>query len=74
MGKYFTEHVEIEVGLDEWEDEELIEEIKARGYHVKEDADLNNVELYWNQGNKKEALVLLEREFKYLRGISDLVN
>lgn len=69
--KYIS--TEVEVGLDEWDDEELIEEIKARGYKVN-DEDVTNIEWCWRRGQKKEALILLEREFKWMRGISDLAN
>lgn len=65
---------EIEVGLEEWNDEELIEEIKARGYKVDEPEEIIEAEWRWRRGDKKEALVLLEREFKWLRGISELAN
>lgn len=70
--KYIS--TEVEVGLDEWDDSELIDEIKARGYKVEDEEDLVNVELCWRRGDKKEALILLEREFKWLRGVSDLMN
>lgn len=65
---------EIEVGLEEWDDKELIKEIKERGYKVEEPEELVNVEWCWRRGDKKEALILLEREFKWLRGISELAN
>jgi hypothetical protein len=72
--KYFTETVEIDVSLDDWEDQELIEELEARGYKVEEEENLVEAFHYWSRGQKKEALILLEREFKWLRGISDLAN
>ena len=71
--KSFSEYVDIDVGLDEWDDHELIEEIKSRGYNV-DDEDLTEIEWRWRRGDKKEALILLEREFKWLRGLSDLAN
>lgn len=71
--KSFSEYVDIDVGLDEWDDYELIEEIKSRGYNV-DDEDLTEVEWRWRRGDKKEALILLEREFKWLRGLSDLAK
>lgn len=71
--KSFSEYVDIDVGLDEWDDEELIEEIKSRGYNV-DDEDLTEIEWRWRRGDKKEALILLEREFKWLSGLSDLAN
>jgi hypothetical protein len=71
--KYIS--TEVEVGLDEWTDLELIEEVKYRGYKVEEeDEDMTEVQWRWRRGDKKEALILLEREFKWLRGISQLVN
>jgi hypothetical protein len=70
--KYIS--TEVEVGLEEWRDDELIKEIKARGYKVEDDEDLVEVQWRWRRGDKKEALVLLERQYKWLRGLSDLVN
>jgi hypothetical protein len=70
--KYIS--TEVEVGLEEWRDDELIEEIKARGYKVEDDEDLVEVQWRWHRGDKKEALVLLERQYKWLRGLSDLMN
>lgn len=70
--KYIS--TEVEVGLEEWDDKELIKEIKERGYTVEEPEDLTDVEWCWRRGQKKEALILLEREFKWLRGISELAN
>lgn len=71
--KYIS--TEVEVGLEEWDDDELIEEIQARGYKVEEDdEDMTEVQWRWRRGDKKEALILLEREFKWLRGISELAN
>jgi hypothetical protein len=73
--KIFTEHVDIHIDLSEWEDEELIEEVRARGYFVEEPPlDLVSVGTHWNRGAKKEALILLEREYPELHGISQLVN
>jgi hypothetical protein len=38
--KYIS--TEVEVGLEEWRDDELIKEIKARGYKVEDDEDLED--------------------------------
>ena len=66
--------VEVDIDLDDFDDEHLIKEMEARGYRVNEECDIASIERYWNQGNRKEALILLERKFRELRGISDLAN
>ena len=77
MARIITE-VEVEVDLENFQDSELIEEMKYRGYHVIEKpeiiSEIISVEQYWNQGNRKEALVLLERKFPELIGISKLID
>jgi hypothetical protein len=69
----------VDVDLENFEDSELIEEMKYRGYHVSEKPEIlsieeYSIEHYWNQGNRKEALVLLERKFPELIGISKLID
>lgn len=70
--------VYVDVDLENFGDSELIEEMKFRGYHVSEnkipELDIVDIEQYWNRGDKKEALILLERKFPELIGISNLVN
>lgn len=69
-----TATVEVDVELDDFEDSELIDEIEARGYSVEDQAhDIIAIEYYWQRGDKKEALILLERKFPELRGISNIV-
>jgi len=64
--------------ISDFDDKELVEELKARGYFVgeREDdiVDIVDIERYWNRGDKKEALVLLERKFPELINISKLVD
>jgi len=75
MARVITE-VEVDVDLDDFDDQELIEEVEARGFHVS-DGDHNDIiviEYHWNRGNKKEALILLERKFPELINISKLVD
>lgn len=68
----------VDVDLENFEDSELIEEMKYRGYHVSEKPEIVSetvsVEQYWNRGDKKEALILLERKFPELIGISKLID
>lgn len=69
-----TATVEVDVELDDFEDAELIDEIEARGYSVEDQAhDIIAIEYCWQRGDKKEALILLERKFPELRGLSNLV-
>lgn len=70
----FEETVYVDVDLDDFEDSDLIEELQSRGYHVSEEREIVSIEQYWNQGNHKEALILLERKFPELIGISKLVD
>lgn len=71
---YATVEVDLDDYIGDFTDKELIEELEARGYKVDEPEELTEVEWCWRRGNKKEALILLEREFKWLRGISELAN
>ena len=68
----------VDVDLDNFHDSELIEEMKYRGYHVSEnkipELDIVDIEHCWNRGDKKEALILLERVFPELRGISQIAS
>lgn len=74
---YFTQTVEVDVDLDEFDDEEIIDYMECRGYTVTKNpaADASFVDVVWNieRGNLKEALIQLEREVPKLKGISGLV-
>ena len=75
----FEQTVYVDVDLDDFDDEDLAEELQSRGYMVSEknaelELDTVSVEQYWNRGDKKEALILLERKFPELIGISNLVD
>lgn len=75
----YSKTVYVDVDLDDFEDEDLSEELQSRGYMVSEknaelELDIVSIEQYWNRGDKKEALVLLERKFPELIGISKLAD
>ena len=76
MSKYVTKYVtvEAEVCLDEFEDSDLIDELKERGYYVSETSDVSSAAWYVKNGNLKEALIYLERDCPELKGIVDLLN
>jgi hypothetical protein len=76
----------IEVDLNDFNDDELIDELKLRGLHVKvseyeeEEEEEVSLELlqevidWYKRGNIKEALIQLERIIPDLYGISGKVN
>jgi hypothetical protein len=73
----FEHVVYTDVDLDEFDDDDLIEELENRGYNVSKDPIVEesffNVEWHVLRGELKEALILLERKISDLKGISDLV-
>ena len=72
----FEQTVYVDVDLDDFDDEDLVEELQSRGFYVgvNEQFDILAIENCWNRGDKKEALILLERKFRELRGISQLAD
>lgn len=78
MVKVYTE-VGVDVDLDDFETEDLIEELKSRGenliYVVYESLpDLDKSLDYYKRGNIKEAMIYLERAFPEFNGLSEKVN
>lgn len=70
----FTETVEIDVGPEDFEDDDLMKELRGRGFYVSDQAELIDIIRHWENGRKKEALILLEREVPELYGISKLIQ
>jgi hypothetical protein len=70
--------VEFDVDLDDFEDEELIDEIERRGYFVSEEKNdpnkFQDVIDWYKRGNVKEALIQLERIIPELYGISGKIK
>lgn len=73
----FEHVVYTDVDLDEFDDDDLIEELENRGYTVTKnptvEEDFVDVEWYIERGNLKEALIHLERKMPDLKGISNLI-
>ena len=74
-----SQYVEVDINLDDFHDSDLVEELEARGFYVSDvsengQTDIIAIEYHWNRGNKKEALILLERKFPELIGISKLID
>lgn len=72
--KVVQEYVDVEVSLDEWETEELVEELKARNEQTKFDPWLNKAIEWYNRGNIAETLEYIEQAFPELRGLSKKVT
>lgn len=72
----FEQTVYVDVDFGDLDEEDLIEEIESRGFYVvsEQQHDIIAIENIWNRGYKKEALILLERKFPELIGISKLID
>lgn len=67
----------VEVYLDDFDDDVLIEELECRGYTISKTADpslLDEVIVWYKRGNIKEALYQLEKIEPELYGISEKVK
>ena len=72
----FSQTVYVDVDFDDLDEQDLIDELESRGFFVSKapELDIVDVEQRWNRGDKKEALVLLERKFPELVGISKIAD
>lgn len=70
----YSETVYIDVDLGDFDDKDLIEELESRGFYVGDEKQFIDIIHLWERGDKKEALIFLEREIPELRGISRLVD
>jgi hypothetical protein len=75
-------YVDVEVDLDDFDDDELVEELQSRGLHIyvaeyEEDAAqglFEDVIAWYKRGNTQEALIQLEKIIPDLYGISGKVK
>jgi hypothetical protein len=71
-------YVNVDVNLREFDDDELIEELEDRGWDIPNKGDYNTELIkdmidWFRRGNAKEAMIILERIYPDMRGISDRV-
>ena len=65
--------------IEEFEDIDLIEELESRGYIVTKkenvhlDTEIEDVVWHFRNGRKKDALIILERIYPELYGLSKLI-
>jgi hypothetical protein len=68
-----------EAEIKEFEDDDLINEIESRGYFVRDkkedhlDQEIEDVMWHFKSGRKKDALIVLERIYPELYGLSRLI-
>jgi len=68
-----------EEDLDSFEDDDLIEELEGRGYFITKkledhlDQEIEDVVWHFRNGRKKDALIVLERIYPELYGLSKLI-
>lgn len=75
MSRYKTvyEEVSIDIDLDEWSDEELLEELRSR--NVETDSPYLQHAIDWyKRGNVSETLHYLEQAFPELYGLKEKVK
>jgi hypothetical protein len=75
-------YVNVDVDLREFDDDELIEELEDRGWDIPDKKDKSHIidenlvkdmVDWFRRGNAKEAMIMLERIYPDMRGISDRV-
>lgn len=68
----YTTEVDIDVDFEDFEDDELIEELVSRGFMVLEEEEVHTFDAALDalrQGRKEEAFILLERAIPDLKGL-----
>ena len=77
MSKSTRVYKEVDVDMDDFNDEDLIDELEKRKYFVSDvEVDLSkfhDVIAWYRRGNIKEALIQLERIIPELYGISEKI-
>ena len=75
-------YVNVEIDLDQVDDDDLINELEKRDYVVypidededEDDSELQNIFWRYKTGYVEDALILLERRFPELTGLSRLIK
>lgn len=75
----FYQEVAVDVELDEFDEDELIEELQDRGFTVtkgivEDNTDLESVAWLLTLNKTEEALIQLERLLPQLKGITDKIK
>ena len=69
-------NVYVDISLDDFDDDDLIEELQVRGYQIGETDNPAMEDVIWRYklGYIEDALLLLEQLYPELYGISKLVG
>jgi len=69
-------YMHVDISLDDFDDEDLIKELQARGYQIDGTNDPAMEDVIWRYktGYIKDALLILEHLYPDLYGISKLVG
>lgn len=74
----FYQEVAVDVELEDFDDDDLVDELKDRGYYVSktlvEDTDFSDVAWLLTLNKTEEALIQLERLAPQLAGIRDKIK
>ena len=64
-------YVDVEVELDDFGDDDLIKELKYRGYTIAEEESVQMQDVIWRytRGYIEDAMILLERLYPELYGL-----
>lgn len=64
----------VEIDLEDFEDEDLLDEIYSRNYICVEKEKVENAMWRANSGDLQECLIILERAIPALKGLSDALD
>ena len=69
-------NVYVDISLDDFDDEELVKELEARGYQIGETDNPAMEDVIWRYKNGyiQDALLILEQMYPDLYGISKLAG
>lgn len=75
MSKYITVPTSVEVGLEEFDDDAVVQYLEESGYTVSyKDTHLEKASWYISRGDLESAVLEIERNIPELKGLSDLIK
>lgn len=65
---------EVEINMEDFEDDELLDEVYSRNYICVEKEKVENAMWRANNGDLQECLIILERAIPSLKGLTDALD